>query len=156
MVPISFKFSTTEMAHESGAQLHILALRTLLALGWKGTPDFWRSQKELVGQHWPEIIFKGLVLHDLRMGFEALPELIASQEAMRGVRSGEGQQPAVFWRFRPRGPRHPAPLGTELVRDAGPGHRSDDSHGAALPRQENQPLGEHPHERSAVFPSLPR
>jgi hypothetical protein len=73
------------LAHESGAQLHMLTLRTLLALGWKGTPDFWRSQKELVGQRWPGIIFEGLVLHDIRMGFEALPELVASQEAMREV-----------------------------------------------------------------------
>ena len=48
------------LRHETGQQLQMLSLRTLLALGWKGTLDFWLAQKESVGTRWPAIIFEGL------------------------------------------------------------------------------------------------
>ena len=43
-----------------GPQLHMLALRTLLALRWTGTLDFWLAQKAAIGIRWPGIIFEGL------------------------------------------------------------------------------------------------
>jgi len=63
--------STTE-----AIQRRMLTLRTLLSLGWKGTPDFWLSQIEAIGSKWPELIFLGLAQHDLRMAFERLPDLL--------------------------------------------------------------------------------
>jgi hypothetical protein len=73
------------LKHRLGPQLHMLALRTLLALGWKGTPDFWLAQRILVGERWPAIIFEGLANHDVNMAFEHLPTLAASREAMRDI-----------------------------------------------------------------------
>jgi hypothetical protein len=73
------------LVHEHGPQLHMLTLRTLLALGWKGTPDFWLAQKELVGSRWPGIIFEGLARQDLQMAFDRLPELVTNRETMREI-----------------------------------------------------------------------
>jgi len=77
--------STRLLSHEDGPQLHMLALRTLLALRWKGTLDFWLAQKELVGTRWPGIIFEGLAQQDVEIAFEQLPDLVSSGEAMREV-----------------------------------------------------------------------
>ncbi len=68
-----------------GPQLHMLALRTLLALGWKGTPDFWLAQKELVAGRWPGVIFDGLAQHGLMKAFVQLPVLATSTETMRQI-----------------------------------------------------------------------
>lgn len=71
------------LQHERGPQLHMLALRTLLALRWKGTLDFWLTQKALVGARWPGIIFEGLAQQDLDLAFEQLPDLATNRETMR-------------------------------------------------------------------------
>jgi hypothetical protein len=63
----------------------MLALRTLLALRWKGTLDFWLAQKALVGTRWPGIIFEGLAQQDVELAFDRLPELATSQETMREI-----------------------------------------------------------------------
>lgn len=70
---------------DSGPQLQMLALRTLLALGWKGSPDFWLAQKELVGTRWPGLIFEGLAQQDVALAFQNLPELAINRENMRDV-----------------------------------------------------------------------
>ena len=66
-------------------QLHMLVLRTLLALRWTGTPDFWLAQKEAVGARWPGIIFEGLARQDIDLAFDQLSELVTSREAMREI-----------------------------------------------------------------------
>jgi hypothetical protein len=73
------------LQHRHGPQLQMLALRTLLALGWKGTPDFWLGQKEPVGARWPGIIFEGLAQQDVALAFAQLPKLVANREGMREV-----------------------------------------------------------------------
>jgi len=73
------------LEHDHGPQLHMLALRTLLALGWKGTLDFWLAQKELVGTRWPGIIFEGLAQQDVEKAFDQLPGLVTNLETMREV-----------------------------------------------------------------------
>jgi hypothetical protein len=73
------------LEHDHGPQLHMLALRTLLALRGTGTPDFWLGQKEAVGARWPGIIFEGLARQDVDLAFGHLPELVTSRETMREV-----------------------------------------------------------------------
>lgn len=73
------------LQHGNGPQLHMLALRTLLALGWKGTPEFWLAQREAVGARWPGIIFEGLAQQDVDLAFAHLPELATNREAIREV-----------------------------------------------------------------------
>jgi hypothetical protein len=68
-----------------GAQLHMLVLRTLLALGWAGTPDFWHSEKNLIGSQWPGVIFQGLARQDIGLAFGSLPELATKRQAVRQV-----------------------------------------------------------------------
>ena len=70
---------------QDGAVLCMIALRTLLALGWKGTTDFWLAQMKLVGSVWPEIIFVGLAQQDLDLAFNHLPHLVNSRDAMSKV-----------------------------------------------------------------------
>jgi len=73
------------LKHETGQQLHMLALRTLLAVGWTGSLDFWLAQEELVGDRWPGIIFDGLAQQDVALAFDKLPELVDNQKTMRGI-----------------------------------------------------------------------
>jgi hypothetical protein len=73
------------LQHDGGDQLHMLVLRTLLALGWTGTPEFWLAQKDLVGTRWPGIIFEGLARQDVDLAFSRLPDLASGQEGMRLV-----------------------------------------------------------------------
>jgi hypothetical protein len=73
------------LEHDHGPQLHMLALRTLLALRWTGTLDFWLAQKEAVGTRWPGIIFEGLARQDVDLAFGQLSELVTSRETMREV-----------------------------------------------------------------------
>jgi hypothetical protein len=72
---------------EDGAQLHMLTLRTLLGLGWKGSPAFWRSQQPIIGERWPSILFEGLSQHGLPLAFDALPELARDPQAMREIQN---------------------------------------------------------------------
>jgi hypothetical protein len=70
---------------DAGAQLHMLTLRTLLGLGWKGSPSFWNSQRPIIAERWPSIIFEGLAQHGLPLAFDALPELARDPQAMRDI-----------------------------------------------------------------------
>lgn len=70
---------------DAGAQLHMLTLRTLLALGWKGSPSFWNSQQSIIGERWPSILFEGLAQHGLPLAFDALPQLAKDAHAMRQI-----------------------------------------------------------------------
>ena len=73
------------LASEQGAQLHMQALRTLLALGWTGSLEFWQAQRAVVGARWPGLIFKGLARHNLDAAFAQLPALAVDAKAMRQV-----------------------------------------------------------------------
>ena len=73
------------LEYDHGPQLHMLALRTLLALRWTGTPDFWLAQKKAVGARWPGIIFEGLARQDVDLAFGQLSELVTSRETMREI-----------------------------------------------------------------------
>jgi hypothetical protein len=73
------------LEHDHGPQLHMLALRTLLALRWTGTLDFWLAQKEAVGARWPGVIFEGLARQDVDLAFGQLSELVSSRETMREI-----------------------------------------------------------------------
>ena len=73
------------LEHEEGAQLRMLALRTLLALRWKGTLEFWDDQEKSVGRRWPAIIFEGLAQHDVATAFKRLPALVHTRDTMREI-----------------------------------------------------------------------
>jgi hypothetical protein len=70
---------------EEGAQLHMQTLRTLLALGWTGSLEFWLSQRAVVGARWPGLIFKGIARHSLEVAFAQLPLLAVDAKAMRQI-----------------------------------------------------------------------
>ena len=80
---ITHSAGALESAHR--AQLHMLAMRTLLGLGWKGTPDYWRSQKLSMGNRWPGLIFHGLARHRLSEAFVELPSLIQDEVGMNQI-----------------------------------------------------------------------
>ena len=73
------------LASEQGVQLHMQALRTLLALGWAGSLEFWQAQRAVVGARWPGLIFKGLARHSLDSAFAQLPSLAVDAKAMRQI-----------------------------------------------------------------------
>jgi hypothetical protein len=73
------------LASEQGAQLRMQALRTLLALGWTGSLEFWQAQRAAVGARWPGLIFKGLARHSLEAAFAQLPSLATDARAMRQI-----------------------------------------------------------------------
>ena len=74
-------FLTADM----GMQLHMQALRTLLALGWNGTLNFWFVQEKLLKNQWPALIFKGLSRHGLDVAFAHLPSLAVNKTAMQNI-----------------------------------------------------------------------
>jgi hypothetical protein len=73
------------LSSEQGAQLHMQALRTLLALGWTGSLEFWLAKRSIVGARWPALIFKGLARHSLEVAFAQLPSLALDAKAMRQI-----------------------------------------------------------------------
>jgi hypothetical protein len=73
------------LASDGGAQLHMQALRTLLALGWTGSLEFWQAQSAVVGSRWPGLIFRGLARNNLETAFAELPSLAVDAQAMRQV-----------------------------------------------------------------------
>lgn len=73
------------VASEEGAQLHMQALRTLLALGWTGSLEFWQAQSAEVGTRWPGLIFKGLARNSPDAAFAQLPALAVNAQAMRQI-----------------------------------------------------------------------
>ena len=69
----------------TGMQLHMQALRTLLALGWNGTLNFWLLQEKLLDGRWPALIFKGLSKHGLDVAFAHLATIVVSKTVMQDV-----------------------------------------------------------------------
>jgi hypothetical protein len=59
----------------SGAQRQMLALRTLLGLGWYGEPNFWLEQHQRLGRAYPELTFRAIADHGLEQAFSRLPAL---------------------------------------------------------------------------------
>ncbi|MBM4044524.1 MAG: hypothetical protein FJ279_05365 [Planctomycetes bacterium] len=78
-------FSQAWLRGASGPQLHMLALRTLLGLGWKGDPNFWIRQPEQLASEYPELVFRGLLEHGLDIAFSRLNDVVRDPEAMRRV-----------------------------------------------------------------------
>lgn len=70
---------------DDGPQRHMIALRTLLGLNWRGEPNFWLEQHELLGRRYPEMAFKGLLQQGLEPAFARLGEVAGTPEAMRQV-----------------------------------------------------------------------
>lgn len=70
---------------QDGVQLRMQALRTLLALGWIGSIEFWQAQAKVIGARWPGLIFKGLAQHSIEAAFLHLPQLAVDSAAMRQV-----------------------------------------------------------------------
>jgi len=68
-----------------GPQRHMIALRTLLGLKWRGEPNFWLQQHELLGRRYPEMAFKGLLQQGHEPAFARLGEVADSPEAMGQV-----------------------------------------------------------------------
>lgn len=77
--------SRSLLTTQQGTQLRMQALRTLLALGWIGSFEFWQAQAELIGARWPGLIFKGLARHSMEAAFARLPWLAVDTKAMRQV-----------------------------------------------------------------------
>jgi len=73
------------LGSENGAQLQMQALRTLLALGWTGSLEFWQAQRAVVGDRWPGLVFKGLARQSLDAAFGELPSLAVDAKAMRQI-----------------------------------------------------------------------
>lgn len=74
------------LARPDGRRLHMLALRTLLGLGWRGlSPQFWMQQHEHLGRDYPAIVFRGLTAHGVPNAFERLPEIATSREAVQPI-----------------------------------------------------------------------
>jgi len=62
---------------------HMVLLRTLLDLGWKGAPRLWRSLPDEVAARYPELLFRGLLAHDEDEAYRRLPVLIPEAESAR-------------------------------------------------------------------------
>jgi hypothetical protein len=70
-----------------GAQRQMLALRTLLGLGWYGEPNFWVEQYQRLGRAYPELTFRALANHGLEQAFSRLPKLArTSEDALKLLR----------------------------------------------------------------------
>mgnify|MGYP006280250487 CR=1 FL=1 len=70
---------------EGGIRLHMLALRTLLGLGRRQTPDFWMRENRRLDGEYPRLIFRGLVSHGLTEAFRRLPEVALDVESAEKV-----------------------------------------------------------------------
>ena len=81
----SLAHSHVFLANEHTAQLHMQTLRTLLAVGWTGSLEFWLAQERTVGSRWPALVFKGLARHDLNIAFDELPSLAIDGRSMRQI-----------------------------------------------------------------------
>lgn len=70
---------------EDGSRLHMLALRTLLGLGRKQTPEFWMRENRRVGGLYPELTFRGLISHGLDEAFDRLPQVATDVESAEEI-----------------------------------------------------------------------
>jgi len=62
---------------DDGPRCHMLVLRTLLGLGWKGTPSFWRGLPDEINARYPALGFRGLLAQgDLAEAFAHLPHVL--------------------------------------------------------------------------------
>lgn len=74
-------------ATPAGIQIQMIAARTLLALGWKGTPDFWQSPsvQSGIGGRWPGIVIRGLVFHGIERALGMIPALAKTVEQLNDI-----------------------------------------------------------------------
>lgn len=75
-------YSGTLLQSGGGGHLHMLVLRSLRALGWKGSPEFWNKQQTLIGKQWPGTVFAGLAGQGVAKAFRQLPQLAQDQQGM--------------------------------------------------------------------------
>jgi len=79
----SIVYSRSWQRGPDGDRRHMLALRTLLGLGWKGTPEFWEGQDGSLIRKYPELIFRGLLAHGIEIAFSRLPQLAVDGQSFR-------------------------------------------------------------------------
>lgn len=72
-------------AHNDGLRHQMVALRTLLDLGWPGTIDFWRSLPDALNARYPALAFRGLLKRGLDQAFGHLPQLATDRRAVRRI-----------------------------------------------------------------------
>jgi hypothetical protein len=74
-------------APDDGPRCHMVALRTLLGLGWKGTPAFWHELPEEIAKRYPALAFRGLLAHDPTMesAFAHLPSVVGDEAGVMRI-----------------------------------------------------------------------
>lgn len=72
-------------AQDDGLRHQMVALRTLLDLGWAGTPDFWRSLPDGLNARYPALAFRGLLKQGIDLAFAYLPDLATNARAVRRI-----------------------------------------------------------------------
>ncbi|HZF07895.1 MAG TPA: hypothetical protein VFE33_03805 [Thermoanaerobaculia bacterium] len=75
--PLKSVVNSGAWLHQSeGQQRQMLALRTLLGLGWLGDPQFWLDQDKSLSHAYPALAFRGLLQHGLEYAFSHMKELV--------------------------------------------------------------------------------
>jgi hypothetical protein len=64
---------------------HTVLLRTLLDMGWAGSPDFWRHLPEEAERRYPALGFRGLLADDMDAAFAYLRRVARDREAARQI-----------------------------------------------------------------------
>ena len=73
------------MQQPDGKKRQMLALRTLLGLGWFGAPNFWLAQHRRLESSYPQLIFRALAEADLELAFDYFGALVLDAEQARDV-----------------------------------------------------------------------
>lgn len=82
---VSAVYGGSLLRNPDGAQRQMLALRTLLGLGWHGDPLFWRGLVQAIGRQYPALIIRGLAAHGLGQAFDVLPALARDAAAAEQI-----------------------------------------------------------------------
>jgi len=72
-------------AEDDGLRHQMVALRTLLDLGWAGTPGFWRNLPADLNARYPALAFRGLLEQGPGLAFAWLPHLATDPRAVRRI-----------------------------------------------------------------------
>ena len=72
-------------AQDDGLRHQMVALRTLVDLGWAGTPGYWRGLPAELNARYPALAFRGLLRHGLDLAFAWLPHVATDPRAVRRI-----------------------------------------------------------------------
>jgi len=78
-------YAGTWLRRTNGRWLHMLVLRTLLALGHNLTPKFWLDENRRLHNEYPELIFRGLLAHGFDEAFPRLNQIAQNPDSMRRI-----------------------------------------------------------------------